>query len=115
MNQSIIDFNDISVEPRASAPTPERIIHGRPIWRSWIYFSENGMTSGRWESTPGCWTIAYDKWEFMTILSGRGVVRGESGSATELVQGVTLVINPGFKGTWEVLETLTKHFFVRVR
>lgn len=112
---TIIDFNEASAEPRDSAPAPERILDGQPTWRSWLYLSENGMTSGRWESTPGCWTIAYDKWEFMTILSGRGVVRGEDGSRTELVPGATLVINPGFKGTWEVLEPMAKHFFVRLR
>lgn len=71
------------------------------------------MTSGRWESTPGCWTISYEKWEFMSVLEGRGVIRGEDGTVISLEQGATAIIKPGFKGTWEVLETMQKHFFVR--
>ena len=58
MSSTIIDFESATVEPRDSAPEPERILHGQPAWRKLdLFLSENGMTSGRWESTPGCWTI----------------------------------------------------------
>ena len=113
MRGKIIDFNSMPTEPVEASPGRERILHGTPRWRSWLYLSENGMTSGRWESTPGCWTIAYDKWEFMTVLSGGGVVRGDDGSVLKLEPGITAIINPGFTGTWEVYRTMQKYFFVR--
>jgi hypothetical protein len=71
------------------------------------------MTSGEWESTPGRWTIAYDKWEFLRVLAGRGALNREDGHTIELGPGTTVIIPPGFKGTWEVFETMRKHFFVR--
>ena len=114
MTSAIIDFSNLAIEPFESTPAAERIVEGAPKWRTWLYFSQGGMTSGRWESTPGCWRIAYDKWEFMTILEGRGVVRKDDGSVTMLTPGVTAIIPPGFNGTFEVTETMAKHFFVRL-
>lgn len=109
----IIDFNRAESEPTEAAPAAERILSGDPKWKSWIYFSEGSMTSGRWESTPGLWTIAYEKWEFLTVLEGRGQIRGEDGTTIALEPGATALIAPGFRGTWEVSETMSKHFFVR--
>lgn len=114
MTSMIINFNLATVEPLESAPAAERIVHGQPRWRSWLYLSDGDITSGRWESTPGCWRVAYKKWEFMTILDGRGVVRGDDGSVIALEPGATAIIQPGFEGTWEVYETMRKHFFVRL-
>jgi uncharacterized cupin superfamily protein len=113
MMPSLIDFGAMAPEPVIHAPAAERILSGTPRWRSWIHFAEAGMTGGEWESTPGRWTIAYDKWEFLRVLEGRGIVRGEDGSVLSLAPGTTAIIRPGFIGTWEVLETMRKHFFVR--
>ncbi|PSM18778.1 MULTISPECIES: cupin domain-containing protein [Nitratireductor] len=113
MNKHIIDFDRAETEPRETRPAAERILHGDPQWRSWIFFTDGGMTSGRWESTPGCWTIAYDKWEFLNVLEGRGRIRGDDGTDIALEPGATALIAPGFRGTWEVEETMSKHFFVR--
>lgn len=112
--KNIVDFERADVEPVETAPAAERIIQGDPRWRSWIYYSEDGMTGGRWESTPGLWTINYEKWEFLNILEGRGAIRGEDGTEIRLEPGATAIIAPGFKGTWEVSETMRKHFFVRL-
>ncbi|HWK97401.1 MAG TPA: cupin domain-containing protein [Pseudolabrys sp.] len=109
----LVSFNSNHVEPVEASPELQRIISGDPKWRSWLHFSEGDMTSGEWESTPGNWTIAYDKWEFFHILSGRGVVRGSDGSEIQLAPGAAGVIPPGFTGTWEVKETMRKRFFVR--
>jgi hypothetical protein len=113
MNKNIIDFDRMNTEPTETAPAAERVLHGEPKWRSWVHYSEDGMTGGRWESTPGCWTIDYAKWEFLNVLEGRGLIRGEDGTVITLEPGATAIIKPGFKGTWEVLETMRKHFFVR--
>jgi uncharacterized cupin superfamily protein len=113
MPQTIIDFGRADGAPVLSAPEPERVLDGEPRWRSWIYFSEAEMSSGLWESSPGRWTIAYDKWEFLHVLEGAGLVRGEDGTVIELKPGASAIIRPGFRGTWEVHETMRKQFFVR--
>lgn len=115
MPNDIVDFNASLVEPTLGAPSPDRILAGTPRWRSWIHFTEADMTGGEWESTPGRWTIAYDKWEFLRILAGSGVLNREDGFSIRLEPGTTAIIRPGFTGTWEVFETMRKHFLVRRR
>ncbi len=115
MPNDVIDFSASTVEPTEGAPSQDRILSGNPLWRSWIHFADGDMTSGEWESTPGRWTIAYDKWEYLSVLAGRGMLRREDGFAIPLEPGTTAIIQPGFKGTWEVSETMRKHFFVRRR
>jgi uncharacterized cupin superfamily protein len=115
MPNDIVDFNASLVEPTLGAPSPDRILAGTPRGRSWIHFTEADMTGGEWESTPGRWTIAYDKWEFLRILAGSGVLNRADGFSIRLEPGTTAIIRPGFTGTWEVFETMRKHFLVRRR
>jgi uncharacterized cupin superfamily protein len=92
------------LECEAGAPAPER------------FDARDGDTlfSGVWESTPGKWRIAYDEWEFCSILSGRSVVTRDGGRQEILVAGDTFIIEPGFTGTWETVETTRKVFVVRL-
>jgi hypothetical protein len=98
------------------APLPERIISGAPVFRTWVFDTRDADTlfSGVWESTPGKWRIAYDEWEFCSILSGRSCVTRDGGRPEILVAGDTFIIEPGFSGTWETLETTRKLFVVRL-
>ena len=104
------------VEPIPGAPPPDRVLAGDPRFRTWPYDrTPEGMLgttlkAGRWEATPGTWRIAYARWEYMRILSGRCVIRGDDGSVADLGPGDTFVIEPGFAGTWEVLETMVKDY-----
>lgn len=101
------------VEPVEKAPLPERIIAGNPKWRSWIHYSDFGMISGQWESTPGTWKVLHDKWEFFSILEGEGALRSDDGQVIRLEPGATAVLEPGFKGTWDVTRLMRKNFFIR--
>jgi uncharacterized cupin superfamily protein len=103
-------------EGEAGAPDPERIVAGAPKFRTWNrYESADGRTfCGVWESTPGLWRIAYDEWESCTIMSGRSVVTPEGGTPIELGPGDSLVIDPGFRGTWEVVETTRKTYVIKI-
>jgi len=103
-------------EPEEGAPTPDRIVSGNPTFRTWNrYESADGKTfCGVWEATTGLWRIAYDEWESCTILVGRSVVTPEGGQPIALGPGDTLVIEPGFRGTWEVVETTRKTYVIRI-
>ncbi|MGE0845586.1 MAG: cupin domain-containing protein [Flavobacteriaceae bacterium] len=111
--QYVLDMAATPDAPIASAPSADRILRGMPQWRTWLSMREHGNSSGRWESTPGAWTMNYDKWEFCAVLSGSGRITPLGGEPIELKAGSTLTIRPGFRGTWEVDETMTKYFFVR--
>jgi uncharacterized protein len=100
----------------AGAPLAERIVSGLPKFRTWT-FEESGdgkMFAGVWESTPGKWRIVYDEWEYCSILSGVSIITRDDGVAERLGAGDAFVIQPGFTGTWEVVETTRKLFAVRL-
>ena len=98
------------------APDADRIIDGKPEHRTWnAYVSPDEKTyAGIWESTPGCWRIMYDEWEFCHIISGVSVLADEEGNETTVRAGDAFTISPGFRGTWRVVETTRKHYVIRL-
>lgn len=108
-------FDLSTIEPELGAPSPGRLIAGDPRFRTWN-FEETpaGLYAGVWESTPGKWAIVYEEWEYFRILSGRSIVTGEDGSVFHLGPGDSLVLRPGFKGSWEVLETTRKDYVIKL-
>ena len=104
-----------------SAPPPEKakpgnIVGGSPetILQNYYTDASGSFFSGIWESTPGKWRIEYDEWEFCHILSGVSVITEEGGEARTVRAGDTFVLRPGFKGSWEVIETTRKEYVIRL-
>jgi uncharacterized cupin superfamily protein len=102
--------------PEPGAPKPERLLDGNPASRTWnCYEGQDGRTfCGIWESTPGRWVVEYEEWESCTLLTGRSIVTAEGGPPVILGPGDTLVLEPGFRGTWEVVETTRKSYVIRL-
>jgi uncharacterized cupin superfamily protein len=100
----------------AGAPAAERLIAGGPQFRTWTFeeASDGKTFAGVWESTPGKWRIVYDEWEYCSILNGISVVTPDGGAPQHLRAGDAFVIQPGFAGTWEVVETTRKLFVVKL-
>jgi uncharacterized cupin superfamily protein len=97
------------------APPSDRLIAGDPKFRTWnVEEQPGGLYAGLWESTPGKWRIQYDEWEFCHILFGVSIIAEEGGEARTVKAGDSFVLRPGFKGTWEVLETTRKEYVVRL-
>jgi uncharacterized protein len=97
------------------APPPERVIAGDPKFRTWnVEEQPGGLYAGLWEATPGKWRIEYDEWEFCHILTGVSIIAEEGGAARAVKAGDSFVLRPGFKGTWEVLETTRKQCVIRL-
>ena len=103
-------------EPEAGAPSPGRLEGGSPVFRTWnSYESADGrMFAGIWEATPGRWRVVYEEWESCTLLEGRSVVTPDGGPPVTLGPGDTMILEPGFEGTWEVVETTRKSYVVRL-
>jgi uncharacterized cupin superfamily protein len=100
------------IDPEISAPAPDRLVAGAPEFRSWMIESRPPIYAGIWEATPGKWRITYDEWEYFHVLSGVSIVTSDSGETWRLGPGNALVIRPGFRGTWEVVETTRKEFVI---
>lgn len=103
------------IEADAGAPAEGRVVSGDPRFATWnVEEAEGGLYAGIWEATSGKWRIEYDEWEFCHILSGVSIIT-EDGGATRIVRaGDAFVLRPGFKGTWEVIETTRKEYVIRV-
>lgn len=109
-----LPFDPSTVTPEEGAPAADRLISGEPRFTTWnIEEAEGGVYAGIWQSTPGKWRIVYDEWEYFHILEGHSVVTEEGGEPIHLKAGDRLILRPGFKGTWEVLETTRKDYVIR--
>lgn len=95
-------------------PDTEKLISGDPVFTTWNLEDRDGIYCGIWKSTPGKWRVSYDEWEYFRILSGVSVLTDAEGRETRLRPGDAHVIRPGFSGTWEVIETTTKDYVIRV-
>ena len=100
--------------PEIGAPPAERLIDGAPAFRTWNRVERDGLYAGIWESTPGAWRVVYDEWEYCHILSGHSVLTADDGEVTVLRAGDSIVIEPGFRGTWRVVETTRKDYVIRL-
>lgn len=108
-------FDLAAMEPESGEPAADRLIEGTPRFKTWnVEEADGGLYAGVWESTPGKWRIVYEEWEYFHILSGYSVVTEDGGEAMHLRAGDSMILRPGFKGTWEVLETTRKDYVIRL-
>jgi uncharacterized protein len=115
MTDKAVGFDTTKITPETGAPAPDRLISGSPEFTTWnIEEADGGIYSGIWQATPGKWRIEYDEWEYFHILEGHSVVTEDGGDAIHLKAGDRLILRPGFKGTWEVIETTRKGYVIRV-
>ncbi|WP_454848991.1 cupin domain-containing protein [Rhizobium binxianense] len=114
MAKSVIFATD-GIRPEFGTPEPGRVISGDPQFRTWnLEEVDDELFSGIWEATPGKWRVAYEEWEYFSILSGHSVVTEDGGKPVHLKAGDRMILRPGFKGTWEVVETTRKDYVIRL-
>jgi uncharacterized cupin superfamily protein len=116
MSSTLLSFDIDAITPEEGAPAQERIISGAPRTRTWnVEESPDGkLFAGIWEATPGKWRVVYDEWEFFKIESGVSIVTEDGGEPVTLKAGDSLVLRPGFKGIWEVVQTTRKAYVIRL-
>jgi len=98
--------------PEPGAPRPETVTQGAPQFLSWDLEARGDIFAGVWETSPGAWRMDYSEWEYCRILSGHSVITGDDGTRLEVRAGDSFLIRPGFKGTWECLETTRKDYVI---
>lgn len=98
--------------PVASRPPADRVVAGDPVFTVWEAEDLGHLSCGMWQSTPGKWRVSYDEWEYCRIVGGLSVITEDGGAARIVRAGDAFVIRPGFRGTWEVLETTLKDYVV---
>ncbi|WP_321815148.1 MULTISPECIES: cupin domain-containing protein [unclassified Paraburkholderia] len=103
---------DANAEAVIDAPWPGQPLRGNPhtVTLNGYESPDKKMLMGVWESSPGLWSVEYSDWEYCHFLEGRCVLTPEGGEPIHLAAGDVFVIEPGFKGTWEVLERVRKYY-----
>ncbi len=108
-------FDISAVEPEEGVPAPDRLISGDPRFLTWnLEEADGSVYAGVWQSTPGKWRILYDEWEYFHVLEGHSIVTEDGREPIHLKAGDRMILRPGFKGTWEVVETTRKDYVVRL-
>lgn len=112
MHKTLTAFAHADTPASVDRPRPERLVDGNPLRTTWNHFERDGMSAGLWSCAPGAWRIAFadDTDEFFHVLSGRIRITDEAGLARVFGPGEACVIPAGFKGVFEVLEPVTKHY-----
>lgn len=103
--------------PQTDHPRPERLLRGNPRRETWNLVDEpvgGRLYVGVWRCEPGHWRIemAANERELFTVLAGRCRVHADDGSFEEAGPGEAIVIPAGFRGSFEVLQTLTKTYAI---
>ncbi|HEX2431367.1 MAG TPA: cupin domain-containing protein [Aestuariivirgaceae bacterium] len=92
------------------APAPE-VDRATTTWNHWTG-DDGRLLCGIWESEPGKSDVAYTEWEFCHLIAGKAVLTNEAGESWTLEAGDGFIIPPGFKGTWETVEKVRKHYVI---
>ena len=95
-------------------PDADKLVKGKYNTRTWNHFTgEDGrLFCGIWESTPGKVKVSYDEWEFCHFIEGKAVLTNEEGKSWTLKKGDAFIIPSGFKGTWETVKKVKKHYVI---
>lgn len=108
-----ISFDDVLgvelevIGPRAGATSGEPVESLRRLW------SDDVVETGVWEVTPGTFPGVKDGiCELMHFAAGRGTITGDDGTVTRIGPGVVMFTPDGWRGTWDVEETVRKTYVV---
>ena len=112
MQTSFLRLTPATAAPVTERPAPEMVLAGDPVFTSWNAEERPGLYCGIWQSTPGKWRISYDEWEYCRILEGHSILTEDGGAPHTVRAGDSFVIRPGFRGTWEVIETTRKDYVI---
>ena len=97
-----------------SEPTPHGLATAGDPHESFFSAYIDGSTEvGVWECTPGRFPGTKEGIsEMMHLLSGRATITDEDGTKHELSSGTMFVLLDGWRGEWEIQETVRKVYAI---
>ena len=112
MHKRLLPLTRDTAPPEVERPHADKLLAGDPVHTTWNVEDENGLYCGIWQSTPGAWRASYEEWEYCRILTGRSVIRDDKGGEWVIGAGDSFILRPGFKGSWQVIETTRKDYVI---
>ncbi len=114
--QNAIAFHAQNTAPEFDRPRPDRLLVGNPQRTTWNHYTNESaeVFSGVWACEVGAWRIEMGprEDEFFFVVEGRCRLTSDDGIAVEIGKGESVVIPSGFKGTFDVLEPIKKHYMI---
>ena len=109
---TFFDYARTTHEPYEVAP--EKMLAGSPKQTLSNLFSNAAGTfhAGFWAAEAGKWQVAYTEFEYCEILEGVIMMTDAEGHVQTVRKGDRFVIEAGYRGTWEVLETARKVYVI---
>jgi len=78
-----------------------------------VLYEDDRMETGIWEVTPGAFDAAHGPYvEFMHFVAGEATITAADGEVHEVRAGVALTVPSGWRGRWEVRETVRKTYVI---
>jgi len=110
-----LDNQDL-VEPITDDLEGWSVIGGQPSMKTWIMRTSNdgSMISGVWTATPGTYHAVYAEYEFVHLIEGSITITPDGGLPMYVTAGDAFVVEAGFSGTWEITESVVKHFDIKL-
>lgn len=95
-------------------PSPEKLVSGNAVTQTWNAFTgeDDRLYCGIWESAKGVVNVDYTEWEFCHFIQGEAILTRDDGKSWTFSKGDALVIPAGFKGTWETVRKVKKHYVI---
>ncbi|ESX12959.1 cupin domain-containing protein [Mesorhizobium sp. LSJC264A00] len=92
------------------------VVAGRPTMQTAVQHTtaDGKVLSGTWRASPGTYHATYTDYEFVHMIAGRIIITPDAGTPVEVGPGDAFVVEADFKGTWQIIEPVTKHFVVKL-
>jgi uncharacterized cupin superfamily protein len=74
--------------------------------------TDGALSAGTWTHAGGILRIEGDYDEVCILLAGHVRLTADSGYTAEFKAGESFVIPKGFKGSWETVEPVRKHYVI---
>ena len=103
----------VRLEALGAWPPGVTPISGSPH-ASALELSDDGQVkTGIWECTPGVFPSRRDGMcELMHFVSGDATITDEDGTRREISPGTVVFVPDGWRGTWEIRETVRKTYAI---
>lgn len=112
LHPSLVSHADaLALELRPEEPLA--VTSGHPRASGLELYHDDVVQCGVWEVTPGEFAGENTGFsEHMHVLCGEATVTSEDGTTIQLRPGVTFVARAGWRGRWEVRETVRKLYVI---
>ncbi len=98
-------LNEVGLKPNALA--------GSPVESELVIYADDAIEMGIWEVTPGTFRGSKEGvYEFMHFAQGAGTITDESGAVIHISPGLSVFVPDGWRGTWDVTETVRKTYVI---